>query len=109
MKKAKEITGEKFGKLKVLKRAGSSKNGLAMWECLCECGKIKNIVGTSLRNGNTTSCGCKKFDNFKNRGGVVLNEKRRKEIVRLHIENKVKQTVLAEVFGVTQGACFFIG
>ena len=29
-----------------------------MWLCACECGNKKVILGKSLRNGSTTSCGC---------------------------------------------------
>lgn len=28
------------------------------WICRCECGTIKSIRGTELRNGNSKSCGC---------------------------------------------------
>ncbi len=30
----------------------------AMWECVCECGKFKNILGGQIRSGHTLSCGC---------------------------------------------------
>lgn len=52
-----DITGHKFGRLKVLHRAGTS-NGEATWACICECGKTKNVRGYYLRNGITESCGC---------------------------------------------------
>ena len=29
-----------------------------MWECLCDCGNIVNVVGSALKSGNTKSCGC---------------------------------------------------
>ena len=29
-----------------------------MWECQCDCGNIVYVNGTSLKNGNTKSCGC---------------------------------------------------
>jgi len=59
--KAKDITGEKFGRLTAIKRVGSNpKNRNAMWLCRCECGTEKIIDGVSLRSGNTKSCGCLK-------------------------------------------------
>ena len=30
-----------------------------MWNCKCECGNICVVSGKSLRNGHTSSCGCK--------------------------------------------------
>lgn len=35
-------------------------------ECQCECGNIKNIRFTHLRNGSIKSCGCKKSLMIKN-------------------------------------------
>lgn len=31
---------------------------IKMWKCMCECGKIENVNGNSLRNGKSKSCGC---------------------------------------------------
>lgn len=53
--RAEDLTGKKFGKLTVLCR-DSGRDGY--WVCECECGKRKSIVGKSLREGNTRSCGC---------------------------------------------------
>lgn len=52
------LIGKTFGRLTVLDRAGSSKNGHSIWLCLCECGVTANVLGTNLRTGHTTSCGC---------------------------------------------------
>ena len=53
-----DLTGQKFGKLMVLKRTGTSKDGQAVWECECECGNRSYVDGKSLRTGNTKTCGC---------------------------------------------------
>ena len=53
-----DITGQKFGKLTVLRLLDEKgPAGQAMWECQCECGKIIKARGTSLRYGEITSCG----------------------------------------------------
>lgn len=45
--------------IKVLKYAGSDSQQVAKWECLCKhCGKIFITRGSTIRNGNTRSCGC---------------------------------------------------
>jgi hypothetical protein len=51
-------TGQKFGRLTVIKRAGNDKHGNAMWLCLCDCGASHTVLGGSLRNGLCRSCGC---------------------------------------------------
>lgn len=54
----KDITNQRFGRLVVISRAGVGPNGMATWRCLCDCGSEKNIIGSNLRLGKTTSCGC---------------------------------------------------
>ena len=57
-----DLTGHRFGKLTVIKRAEDilTKSGkkLVAWECKCDCGKKCVIRSTNLKSGNTTSCGC---------------------------------------------------
>ena len=54
----KDITGQEFGKLKVIKRMKNNSRGDSMWLCKCSCGKSKVIMRSSLINGRTKSCGC---------------------------------------------------
>jgi len=35
-----------------------SKEGEAFWNCVCDCGKERAIMGATLRNGHSKSCGC---------------------------------------------------
>ena len=56
--KTKEMVGQKFGRLTVVQREGTSSNGCATWRCRCECGNEVVVTGGNLRSGNTTSCGC---------------------------------------------------
>lgn len=53
-----EKIGAKYGKLTVVKKAGTNKWGQVQWECRCKCGNITKVVGSSLRNGHIKSCGC---------------------------------------------------
>src|SRR4051812_3422225 len=55
---ASDLTGERFGRLLVLERAGSqAKSGNALWRCRCDCGGESTCSGTDLRR-RTRSCGC---------------------------------------------------
>lgn len=54
----KDITGEKYGRLKVIRRVENDRFQNAQWECLCDCGNIVVATGHSLRSGHTKSCGC---------------------------------------------------
>lgn len=50
--------GNKYGLLTVIARAPNNKEGRAKWTCQCECGNQIDVVGATLRNGATQSCGC---------------------------------------------------
>lgn len=52
------LTGKKFGKLKVIKRLENRKDGTAQYLCSCDCGKERITTSIALRKGKATSCGC---------------------------------------------------
>lgn len=55
----KDLTGQQFGYLTVLKRAPSNtKRNEVQWICQCKCGNVKIVTGKCLRQGETRSCGC---------------------------------------------------
>lgn len=56
--KKNNLIGKKFGKLKVLKEIGKNKNSRYIYECSCDCGNITTVLGNSLVNSHTLSCGC---------------------------------------------------
>lgn len=53
-----DLTGRRFGMLLVLHRSEVRRNDHVMWRCKCDCGNEKIIVGGSLRQGASKSCGC---------------------------------------------------
>lgn len=61
----KDLTGQKFGKLTVIKRAENDNRGNVQWLCQCECGNKKVVRGSSLKSGNSHSCGCLAIENVK--------------------------------------------
>ena len=52
------LQGKVFGRLTVIKRAGTDKNGHVLWLCKCSCGTEKVIPSSPLKEGKTKSCGC---------------------------------------------------
>ena len=52
------LTGQKFGRLFVTGHA-VNKSRKTFWHVRCDCGVARIVMGTHLRRGNTTSCGCK--------------------------------------------------
>lgn len=63
MPKKIDLTGQRFGKLIVIKESPERKNGRICWECRCDCGNTVVVKGLSLKNGDTQSCGCLRTTN----------------------------------------------
>lgn len=55
-----DISGRKYGSLTVVKVYGKAKDNKYIWECLCDCGKRKQIRGANLtrKKNPVRSCGC---------------------------------------------------
>jgi hypothetical protein len=53
-------TGERYGRLTVVKRApnASERDTNARWQCRCDCGKVTVAYGQDLTKGRVKSCGC---------------------------------------------------
>jgi 5-methylcytosine-specific restriction endonuclease McrA len=75
-RKVKDLVGQRFGKLVVIKFSHIIKSDGAQWLCKCDCGNEKIISGRNLRKSNSTSCGCKRSEHL-----VVFGLKKRKNII----------------------------
>lgn len=64
---AENLSGKTFGRLTAVKDVGKTSRG-RVWQCLCFCGTVKNVVSTYLKNGHTKSCGCLHADSAKASG-----------------------------------------
>ena len=54
----KNLIGQKFGKLTVIKETNERIDGKVVWECKCNCGNIFYTNTSRLTSGKTSSCGC---------------------------------------------------
>lgn len=52
-----DLTGQDFGYWHVIERAENQNNHVA-WLCQCKCGTKRIVLGQSLKNGQSQSCGC---------------------------------------------------
>lgn len=52
-----DLTGKRFGRLVVLHEEGRYRT-TPTWKCECDCGEINIVLGSNLRSGGTSSCGC---------------------------------------------------
>lgn len=65
-----DLSGQKFGKLTVLRRT-RMKDRNSYWLCRCECGAEKEVSMVALRHGQK-SCGCSMYDWVEDR--IIGNE-----------------------------------
>lgn len=70
-----DITGNRYGMLTVIERAGRTKHDNATWLCRCDCGKEIPVNGTTLRRRQTVSCGCQRIDQARNAREILRTEK----------------------------------
>lgn len=60
-----DLTGQRFTRL-VATRFLGMRGHHALWECLCDCGKVHAVTGGNLKKGHGRSCGCLALENRKN-------------------------------------------
>lgn len=66
MAKAIDLKGQRIGRLVVIEfdKITVAPNGRTtrFWKCACDCGNVISVRTSSLKDGNTKSCGCLKKD-----------------------------------------------
>lgn len=58
-----DLTGQKFGRLTVIKRIENNNRREARWLCKCDCGGETETTSAHLNSGHTKSCGCLSKEN----------------------------------------------
>lgn len=88
MAKALDLTGQKFGRLTVVKRLDKNKYGSVMWLCKCDCGNETVVATGNLNNHHTSSCGCLQKERTSN--ARKSHGKRNTRIYRIwaHMKNR---------------------
>lgn len=61
-----DLTGRTFSELTVLDRA-PNRGHYSAWRCRCSCGRTATVQSRNLVNGNTKSCGHRRFDSWDRR------------------------------------------
>lgn len=68
MPKKIDLTGQRFGRLLVIREYGRTKCRHALWLCRCDCGVEVVVRSSYLRSGLTQSCGCLQRERFTTHG-----------------------------------------
>ena len=87
-----DLTGQRFGRLVVLKRSDKSgEHHEAYWKCKCDCGNYTTVIGSDLRSGHTQSCGC------------LGNENRSKKNIKDELGKRYGKLLVVEYAGSNKG------
>ncbi len=68
----KDLTGQKFNRLTVIRRDENCPGGRVKWLCRCDCGKEISVDGACLKNENTRSCGCIRLNDLSGKRFGIL-------------------------------------
>lgn len=62
-----KVLGKKFNRLFVESMCNERKpNGEIVWNCVCDCGNLTQVVTSKLTRNHTTSCGCRQQEVIDN-------------------------------------------
>ena len=72
-----DLTGQRFGRLLVLRRdlESTSNRPGAKWICQCDCGKEISVPASRLKSGQTKSCGCLRNQSILNTPYNLIGER----------------------------------
>ena len=65
--KYRDLYGDRFNRLTVVKFSHRGKRRKIFWSCLCDCGKNTVARSDQIISGHTKSCGCLSIEKFKAR------------------------------------------
>ncbi len=66
-----DLTGQRSGRLIVVRQAGRDKWKNILWSCLCDCGNTTTVLGGAIRKGRIQSCGCTKIQHGHSKKGEM--------------------------------------
>lgn len=59
-----DLTGNTYGDWTVIKRSVANPSKPVMWLCRCVCGTERDVLGSNLKQGYSTGCGCRQRKNI---------------------------------------------
>ena len=96
MAKKIDLTGQRFGRLVVVKEA-AQRGVQRYWECVCDCGNSNTVSMISLRQGTTKSCGCLSKEVAREKGIKNSKDLKGKTFGRITVLESTKKRVKRKI------------
>ena len=87
-----DLTGQRFGRLVVIRRAESADRSHTKWLCRCDCGAEKAIRADQLKDGTTQSCGCLAKERAAESGKAHISDLTGRRFGRLTVLSRAEGT-----------------
>ena len=97
--KLQNLVGKRFERLVVVSRAENNSSNHPMWNCKCDCGNERKVVGGSLRSKVTKSCGCLHKDLLREKIVHRYNRRGKKHILHDKIYNILQRCYNPKTIG----------
>jgi hypothetical protein len=109
---AKNLTGQKFGKLTAIEPTKQKRDRHIIWKCLCDCGKITYIRSMSF--GRIKSCGCLIKENNHERFSLPNGDACRNSLYNNYKRGAIKRNLSFELTkeefrNLTKQSCYYCG
>lgn len=107
----KDLTEQRFGRLKVIKYAGKKQIGkrkkyyVNLWECECDCGNRIITTGDHLHSKSTSSCGCLNTEKRQERCRKFVKDLKDKQFGRLKVIEKTDKRKNGHVVWLCECSC----
>lgn len=103
-----DLTGQRFGKLVVERRAPNNHSGGTCWICKCDCGNTTIIPAGKLRSGWTKSCGCFQREQTSKSNKKINAFRKVGETVYVKMSNTEKEMLVdADIWEKLKNYCWY--
>lgn len=103
--KSLDLENQIINGITLLEKTDKRKRGAVLWKCRCFCGNIFYAEAYRIKNGEITSCGCKRKvfrkDNFKKARKELKKGFQEGTFINLISNNKIRKNNSSGITGVT--------
>jgi len=105
----KDITGNRYSKLLVIKRITNIGEPRIKFLCKCDCGNETIVLGQNLRSGTTKSCGCLNIELFKKRVAIINTNHSNSKVGKVTVEYRTWQSIKERCLNISSKSYKYYG